>query len=76
MTCVCDIGELSDVRSLYRWAAEHGCRVGYLGADLQNQAVYGATRGPHTRVARDPGSDPHPRALVWQSPLEHLEAGA
>jgi hypothetical protein len=25
-----------------------------------------------TRVARSAEPDPHPRTLVWESPLEHL----
>jgi hypothetical protein len=69
---VCDIRELPDVPALYRWARRHRARVRYLGTTLEGRAVYGATRGHVTRLARSAESDPHPRALVWASPLEHL----
>jgi hypothetical protein len=70
---VCDIRELPTLAELDAWAAEHGVRIGYLGADLENRPVYGATRGHLTRLARDAGPDLHRHPLVWRSPLESTE---
>jgi hypothetical protein len=72
VTRVCDIRELPSVNALVRWARDHRARVRYLGTTLEGRAVYGATRGPVTRVARSAEPDPHPRTLAWESPLEHL----
>ncbi|WP_223838644.1 hypothetical protein [Nocardiopsis deserti] len=70
--CVCDIRELPTVQDLRAWAAAHRARVTYLGPTLEGQPLYGASRGPVTRVARECRPDPHPHRLVWASPLEHL----
>lgn len=69
---VCDIKELPDRAALTVWARARGVRVRYLGPTLEGHPVYGATYGPLTRVAREHRRDPHPRQLVWHSPLEHL----
>ena len=68
-----DIRELSDLPSLYRWAAEHRTRVQYLGPNLEGAPVWGARKGAVTRIAverdrRDPFTSP----LTWESPLERL----
>lgn len=70
MTRVCDIQELADLPALYTWAAAHGTCVTYLGPTLEGEPLYGATRGPVTRVAREHCPDPHPHPLSWHSPLE------
>lgn len=70
MIRVCDIRELPTLAELGTWAAEHRVRIRYLGADLENRPVYGATRGHITRLARDDGPDLHRHPLVWRSPLE------
>ncbi|WP_304452016.1 hypothetical protein [Nocardiopsis sp. YSL2] len=68
---VCDIRELPSLRALSAWAGSHGTRVRYLGPTLEGEPVWGATRGPVTRVARGSRPDPHPVPLVWSSPLAH-----
>ncbi|MEE2041297.1 hypothetical protein Q8791_29135 [Nocardiopsis sp. CT-R113] len=71
---VCDVGELSTMADLNAWATAHGAEVTYRGSTLEGRAVYGATRGPVTRVVVVPGRDPHPHPLSWESPLERLPA--
>ncbi|WP_053618160.1 hypothetical protein [Nocardiopsis sp. NRRL B-16309] len=72
MTAVCDLHELATLAELRAWARAHGTRVRYLGPTLEGRPLYAATRGPSSRVVVDPRPDPHPRPLVWHSPLERL----
>ncbi|GAB2508610.1 hypothetical protein HNR10_003918 [Nocardiopsis aegyptia] len=71
---VCDIRELPSLRALSAWARTHGARVRYLGPTLEGEPVWGAVRGPVTRVVRGRRPDPHPTPLVWSSPLEDATA--
>jgi hypothetical protein len=74
MTRVCDLRELPDRTALTAWAHAHGTRVTYLGPSLEGHAVYAAITGPIVRLVVDTTRpDPHPRPLIWESPLEHLE---
>ncbi|WP_304452539.1 hypothetical protein [Nocardiopsis sp. YSL2] len=75
MTAVCDLREVATLAELRAWALAHGTRVRYLGPTLEDRPLYAATRGPATRVAVGTGPDPHPRPIVWHSPLEHLGEG-
>ena len=51
MNPVCDIQSLDTVAALHEWATTHHTPVTYLGPSLENQPIYGATNGHHTRVA-------------------------
>ncbi|GHC74972.1 hypothetical protein GCM10007079_09690 [Nocardiopsis terrae] len=70
MTRFCDIRELPTPEALRDWAHAHGTPVRLLGRDVHGREVYGATRGPTTRVARGPATEPPGRTPGWRSPLE------
>jgi len=67
---VCDIQGLDTVAALHEWATTRHTPVTYLGPSLENQPIYGAIHGHHTRVAVAPGPNPYPPPLMWRSPLE------
>jgi hypothetical protein len=65
---VCEIRELATVSALNTWAHQHQARVRLMGADLEGRALYAATCGPQTRVARSRQETPRPH-VMWHSPL-------
>ncbi|MFE3461392.1 hypothetical protein ACFXKD_27930 [Nocardiopsis aegyptia] len=70
--CACDLEEVPSLADLKRWASVHDTSVRCLGATLEGLAVYGATKGPITRVTITDHPGPHP--VVWKSPLAAVPA--